>query len=188
VEIIYLGRVHAIELHRARRLSGEEACHGARASMPLVERPRRQHLAADSEHMSASKIGLSEGGGGGWCHSEPRAPRLHAARSRVGAPHVGHQHLTGIDTIAAVTEGNIDPLCGVSTSVNVSRPHLMHSGAPAAAHMARKGALVMPAMGARPTGGHTAMSGPSRSGANSPGLRDAPEALTIWTCVVCFRI
>jgi len=61
VEIIYLGRVHAIELHRARRLSGEEACHGARASMPLVERPRRQHLAADSEHMSASKIGLPEG-------------------------------------------------------------------------------------------------------------------------------
>lgn len=61
MKFIHLGRVHAIELHRTRRLSGEEACHGARANMPLVERPRRQHLAADSEHMSASKIGLSEG-------------------------------------------------------------------------------------------------------------------------------
>lgn len=48
----------------------------------------------------------------------------------------------------------------------------MHSGAPCAAQIALKGALVMPAMGARPTGGQMA-SRPSCSGANSPGLLTA---------------
>jgi hypothetical protein len=55
----------------------------------------------------------------------------------------------------------------------------MQSGAPCAAQMALKGALVMPARGARPTGGQMALC-PSCSGANSPGLRTA----TADQCVV----
>ena len=46
----------------------------------------------------------------------------------------------------------------------------MQSGAPCAAQIALKGALVMPAMGARPTGGQSLAFRPSCSGANSPGL------------------